>query len=164
MKTLLLMRHAKSSWKESDLDDHDRPLNKRGKRDAPRMGRLLREEDLMPDLIVASSARRCRKTADHVIQASGYRGEARITGEIYEADAGRLRELLAGIADHVHRLLLIAHNPGMEELLEGLTGSYTPLTTAAVAQVELPFDRWSDLNDGTTGKLLRIWQPRELEP
>lgn len=164
MKTLLLLRHAKSSWKESELDDHDRPLNKRGKRDAPRMGRLLREEDLIPDLIVSSSARRCRKTADHVIQASGYRGEARITGELYEAGGDRLREFLAETADHVQRLLLVAHNPGMEELLERLVGAYTPLTTAALAHVELPIESWRDLHDSISARLVRVWQPRELEP
>jgi phosphohistidine phosphatase len=163
MRTLLLLRHAKSSWKDSDLDDHDRPLNKRGKKDAPRMGRLLREEDLMPDLIVSSSAKRCRKTADHVIQASGYRGETRITGELYEAEGGKLREFLAAIPDRVHRLLMVAHNPGMEELLEPLVGVYTPLTTAALAHIELPIESWREIADIPRGKLVRLWQPRELE-
>jgi phosphohistidine phosphatase len=163
MRILLLLRHAKSSWKDSDLDDHDRPLNKRGKKDAPRMGRLLREEDLMPDLIVSSSARRCRKTADHVIQASGYRGETRITGELYEADGEKLRQYLTGIPDRMHRLLMIAHNPGMEELLEPLLGVYTPLTTAALAHIELPIESWTELADSPRAKLVRLWQPRELE-
>ena len=163
MKTLLLLRHAKSSWKDSDVDDHDRPLNKRGKKDAPRMGRLLREEDVLPDLIVASSARRCRKTAEHVIQHSGYRGETRITGELYEADASKLRAILAVLPDYVQRVLLLGHNPGMEELLESLAGAYTPLTTAALAQLELPIDSWSGLTSQTRAELARLWQPRELE-
>jgi phosphohistidine phosphatase len=163
MKTLLLLRHAKSSWKESDLDDHDRPLNKRGKSDAPKMGRLLRAADLLPDLIIASSAKRCRKTAECVIEASGYRGETRISGELYEADGPKLREFLRGLDDAVQRLLLIAHNPGMEELLETLVGTYTPLTTAALAHVQLPLDLWRELTDPTHGKLVQLWQPRELE-
>jgi phosphohistidine phosphatase len=163
MKTLLLLRHAKSSWKDSDLDDHERPLNKRGKKDAPRMGKLLKDEDLLPDLIVASSAKRCRKTADHVIHASGYRGETRITGELYESDAAKLRAVVAAFDDRASRALLIAHNPGMEEFLESLLGVYTPLTTAALAQVELPIDRWSELTGDTRGNLVKLWQPRELE-
>ena len=163
MKTLLLLRHAKSSWKDSEVDDHERSLNKRGKKDAPKMGRLLREEDLLPDLIVSSSAKRCRKTTEHVIHASGYRGETRFCGELYEADAARLRDFLSGLDGETARVLLIAHNPGMEELLEPLVGEYTPLTTAALAKLELPIDAWSELNAETRGTLAKVWQPRELE-
>jgi phosphohistidine phosphatase len=163
IKTLLLLRHAKSSWKEGDLDDHDRPLNKRGKRDAPRMGRLLTEENLLPELILSSSAKRCRKTAEHVIASSGYRGETRITGELYESNAEKLLETLAAMADDPARVLVIAHNPGLEELLESLVGVYTPLTTAALAQVELSIRRWQDLDAKTRGRLIQLWQPRELE-
>jgi phosphohistidine phosphatase len=163
MKTLLLLRHAKSSWKDSELDDHDRPLNKRGKKDAPKMGRLLREEGLLPDLLVASSAKRCRKTAEHIIHSSGYRGESRICGELYEAGAERLRQFLSNLDGSISRVLLIAHNPGMEELLEGLVGAYTPLSTAALAHVELSIDAWRDLTADSRGKLVQLWQPRELE-
>jgi phosphohistidine phosphatase len=163
MKTLLLLRHAKSSWKEEGLDDHDRPLNNRGKRDAPRMGELLRDENLLPELILTSSAKRCRKTAEHVIAASGYRGETRITGELYEADGDKLRKALANLADPPGSVLVIAHNPGMEELLEALTGTYKPLSTAALAHLELPLDRWQDFAATTRGRLLNLWQPRDLE-
>jgi len=163
MKTLLLLRHAKSSWKDSDLDDHDRPLNQRGKRDAPRMGQLLKDEQLLPDFILCSSAKRCRKTAEHVIHESGYRGETRITGELYEAGAQQLRSILAGLRDDFSCVLLIAHNPGLEELLERLTGAYAPLTTAALARLDLPIARWPDLSDETRGTLVQVWQPRELD-
>ncbi len=75
MKTLLVLRHAKSSWKDSGLADHDRPLNKRGKHDAPRMGTLLAKEDLVPDLIISSSAKRAKSTAEAVAMNCGYDGE-----------------------------------------------------------------------------------------
>ena len=169
MKTLLLLRHAKSCWKDSDLDDHERPLNKRGKRDAPRMGRLIRAEQLLPDLIVASTAKRCRKTAEQVIQHSGYRGQTRFCGELYEANGEQLHDFLAGLDSAAgsertcNCILLIAHNPGMEELLEALTGVYTPLTTAALAHVELPLDSWSEIVGRPDCVLRRVWQPRELE-
>jgi phosphohistidine phosphatase len=163
MKTLLLMRHAKSSWKDSELDDHERPLSKRGKRDAPKMGRLLRDEDLLPDLIVSSSARRCRKTAEQIIQNSGYRGETRICTELYEADAGKLRDFVGRIDDQFNRVLLIAHNPGLEEFLEPLVGVYTPLSTAALAQVELSGDAWKHFSEEPRGRLVHVCQPRELE-
>jgi phosphohistidine phosphatase len=163
MKTLLLLRHAKSSWKDSDVDDHDRPLNSRGKHDAPRMGQLLKDKQLLPDFIVTSSARRCRKTAEHVIHESGYRGETRITGDLYEADAGRLGQLVAGLPDSANRVLVIGHNPGLEEFLEQLTGTYTPLTTTALVQVELPVEQWRECTAGIRGKLVQHWQPRELD-
>lgn len=163
MKTLLLLRHAKSSWKDSDLDDHDRPLNQRGKRDAPRMGQLLRAEKLAPSFILTSSAKRCRKTAEHVIHECGYRGETRITGELYEAGVPQLCDLIAAVPAHCERLLVIGHNPSLEELLEQLTGSYTPLTTAALAQVELPLEAWREFGPATRGTLQQVWQPRELE-
>jgi len=163
MKTLLLLRHAKSSWKDSDLDDHDRPLNQRGKRDAPRMGQLLKDEQLVPDFILCSSAKRCRKTAEHVIHESGYRGETRITGDLYEAGPQQLRSVLNVLPDDFSCVLVIAHNPGLEEFIEGLTGAYIPLTTAALARLELPLERWQDLSDETRGTLVKSWQPRELE-
>src|SRR4029453_3692753 len=122
MKTLLLLRHAKASWKDEGLDDHDRPLNKRGKRDAPRMGQLLKNENLLPDFLVAASARRARKTGGDVIQHSGYRGETRSTGELYNAGQDELLALVAGLPVAAKRVLLIGHNPGLEELLEALTG------------------------------------------
>jgi phosphohistidine phosphatase len=163
MKTLLLLRHAKASASDTDLGDHERPLAKRGKRDAPKMGRLLRDENLLPDLIVSSSAKRCRKTADHVIEQSGYRGETRITGDLYEANEQTLREFLGRLDDRVSRVLLVAHNPGMEQLLQSLIGSYSPLTTAALANLELPIESWRDLNGETHATLHNIWQPQELE-
>lgn len=163
MKTLLLLRHAKSSWKDHDLDDHDRPLNKRGKRDAPRMGQLLREEGLIPEFIVASTAKRARKTAEHVIGESGYRGETRITGDLYMVGGEHLRVVVAGLLDSLSKVLLIGHNPGLEELLESLVGTYSPLSTAALAHIELEIDKWAQLSERPVASLVKVWQPRELE-
>src|SRR5438445_11592435 len=122
MKTLLLLRHAKSSWKDSNSEDHERRLKKRGRKEARKIGRFLTTEHLMPDTIVSSSARRCRQTAEHVIHFSDYRGEARITGELYEADAAKLREFVSKLNDQVGRVILIGHNPGLEEFLEAVVG------------------------------------------
>jgi phosphohistidine phosphatase len=163
MKTLLLLRHAKSSHKDSNVDDHERPLNKRGKKDAPKMGRLLKDQNLLPDLLIASTARRCRKTAEHVIAASGYRGQTRFCGELYEAHASALLDFLAGIEGDAMRVMLIGHNPGLEELLESLTGTYTPLSTAALAQVDVDVDNWQSIAKQPKAVLVKIWQPGELE-
>jgi phosphohistidine phosphatase len=162
MKTLLLMRHAKSSWKKPDVDDHDRGLNQRGKRDAPRMGELLRDERIMPDYMLVSSARRARKTADHVALASGFRGECRVTGELYLAGPEKILQVLRQTPAAYDRVLLIGHNPGLEEYLERLVGAYTPLTTAAIAHLEIDVPSWEAMAPATSATLVRLWQPREL--
>lgn len=162
MKTLLILRHAKSSWRDSELADHDRPLNKRGKQDAPRIGNLLRREDLVPDLIVSSSAKRAHKTAELVIEASGYEGELRLDDELYAADPEGILDALQSLADDYERVMVIGHNPGLEELLELLTGEWQRLPTAALAQVKLRLDSWQDLEEDTQGKLVNLWLPRQL--
>ena len=99
MKTLLIMRHAKSSWKEQDLPDHDRPLNKRGKNDAPRMGKLLKDEDLVPDLIMSSTAVRAKKTAELVAKACKYKGKIVLNHSLYGAEPAAYLKILEGLSD-----------------------------------------------------------------
>jgi phosphohistidine phosphatase len=85
IKTLLILRHGKSSWKLPELADHDRPLNKRGKRDAPKIGNLLKEKDLVPELIISSNAVRADKTAKIVAKASKYKGKVTLLDSLYAA-------------------------------------------------------------------------------
>src|SRR5262249_39964071 len=99
MKTLLLLRHAKSSWKDSNIDDHERRLKKRGRKEARKIGGLIAAENLMPETIVSSSARRCRQTVDQVVHHSDYRGEIRMTRELYDADAASLRAFIGKLSD-----------------------------------------------------------------
>ena len=163
MKTLLLLRHAKSSWKDDTLDDHDRPLNARGKEEAPRMGQLLLDEHLLPDIILSSDAKRCRRTLEKLCESALYRGETVLTNELYLAAPAAYLKLLSKSSDHISRALVCGHNPGLEELLETLVQRYEPLTTAALAHIQLPeLDRWSDLDASTRGELVKIWQPMEL--
>ncbi|MGI8978533.1 MAG: SixA phosphatase family protein [Pirellulaceae bacterium] len=163
MKTLLLMRHAKSSWKDESLDDHDRPLNKRGKRDAPRMGELLRDQQLVPDYVLCSSARRARKTAECVAFAAGVRGETRITSELYMAPPAKLLEVLAQTSESFNSVLLIAHNPSLEELFERLTGQSRAFSTAAIAHLQLSIDSWNAVTSNAPAALIDFWQPRSLD-
>lgn len=162
MKTLLILRHAKSSWKNLSLADIDRPLNKRGKRDAPRMGALLLEEDLVPDLIISSPAVRARKTAKAVSNNSGYEGKIEIQPDFYPGDPDSFIEAFYSIPDKFDRVMVVAHNPGLEELLYVLTGESARMLTSALAQVTLPVDRWLDLDDDTPGKLVNLWLVKEL--
>jgi phosphohistidine phosphatase len=162
MKTLLILRHAKSSWKNAGLADHDRPLNKRGQRDAPRMGRLLRGEGLIPDLILSSTAKRALDTAEAAAETSGFEGEIESRPDFYMAGSEAYLRALRGLSDDYGCVLVIGHNPGLEELVETLTREAETMPSAALAQVELPIGRWRDLGNGTEGKLVNVWRPKEL--
>ncbi|MEW5986102.1 MAG: histidine phosphatase family protein [Chloroflexota bacterium] len=162
MKTLLLLRHAKSSWDEPQLADHERPLNERGRRDAPRIGQLLRQEQLLPDRIVTSTAVRAMKTAEAVADASGYGETITATRALYQADPPAFVAVLRALPDSCQSVMLVGHNPGISEFLEELTGESEPMPTAALAHVSLPLDKWADLKQRTKGKLVALWRPRDL--
>lgn len=162
MKLLLLLRHAKSSWKEPDLADHDRPLNPRGKRDAPRMGRFIRQQRLVPDGIICSTAKRARKTAEHVARSCGFDGPVEFCPALYHGGPRECLEILRTMAEPLNRVMLIGHNPALEEFLEDLTGQGESLPTAALAAVEIPIDDWRSLTGQTKGRLAGVWRPKEL--
>ena len=162
MKTLLILRHAKSSWGNAGLGDHDRPLNKRGKLDAPRMGELLGREDLCPDQIITSSAKRAVRTAQLVAEGCGYMAEILQTRDFYHGESDDFVEYLAAYDLEVKTIMVVGHNPGMEALLYDLTGESAYLTTANIAHVELPISAWRDLTERVAGKMLNLWRPKEL--
>jgi phosphohistidine phosphatase len=163
MKTLLLLRHAKSSWDDPNVPDHDRPLTERGKRDARRIGALLQEQQLVPDLIISSTAKRARKTAFKVARACGTGDAIRTTGRLYEAHPAEFIEVLREVEDRCATVLVVAHNPGLEGLVWHLTGQRESLPTAALAQVALELDRWQELAVPPGGQLVQVWRPKELE-
>jgi phosphohistidine phosphatase len=162
MKTVLILRHAKSSWSNPGLADIDRPLNKRGKRDAPRMGAWLDAQELIPDLILSSPARRARKTAQAVSEYSSYDGEIETVPDFYPGDAYTFIDTLMSIPDEYQSVMIVAHNPGLEELLYALSGESARMPTSSLAQVELPLDSWRDLDDEVDGKLVNFWRVKEL--
>jgi phosphohistidine phosphatase len=164
MKTLLVLRHAKSSWKDTGLDDHDRPLNKRGKKTAPLMGQLIKDEQIVPDLMISSTALRAKTTAEAVAKSSKYSGNIQIDSRLYLAGIHAMVRLLQEIpSDTIDRVMLVGHNPGQEDLIRELTGQDERFPTAALAQIELPIQRWSDMEAETEGKLVNIWRPKEVE-
>ncbi len=162
MKTLLILRHAKSSWQNMHLADHDRPLNERGKADAPRMGRLLKQEELVPDLIISSSAERALATAEAVALACGYETEIEVTRQLYHAYPDSYCDVLHTRGGKQERVMVVGHNPGIEELIEALTGQVEQMPTAALAQVQLDITHWKELTPEPTGKLVNLWRPKEL--
>ncbi len=162
MKTVLILRHAKSSWSNPGLADFDRPLNKRGKRDAPRMGAWLDAQELIPDLILSSPARRARKTAQAVSDYSSHVGEIKIVPDFYPGDPYTFIDTLMSIPDEYQSVMIVAHNPGLEELLYALSGESARMPTSSLAQVELPLDSWRELDDEVDGKLVNFWRVKEL--
>jgi phosphohistidine phosphatase len=162
MKTLLLLRHAKSSWKHQELADHDRPLNKRGKQAAPSIGGLLQDEDLIPDFILCSSAVRAHITALLVAKACTYGGEIKQTRNLYLAEPEDYVEVLRQVDEKHARVLVVGHNPGLEALIEALTGEEIPMPTAALACIELSLQYWKDLELNSKCKLVNVWRPKEL--
>jgi phosphohistidine phosphatase len=156
MKRLYVLRHAKSSWDEPGLADHDRPLSGRGRRAADAIGRHLRAEGIEPELVLCSSSARTRETLARV----GLEGE--VERELYGASAGeliaRLREVPGGIAS----VLVLGHNPGMEELTLALADApHDKYPTGALATVELDIGDWSAIIPGC-GRLIDFVRPREL--
>lgn len=163
MKTLLLMRHAKSSWKLPEIADHERPLNKRGYRDAPLMGQFLQEHDLEPQQILSSTATRARQTAELVAEASHFQGDIIYMSRLYMAEAEEYLNALRELPDQFDRVMVIGHNPGLETLLQVLSSEIKSLPTAVVAQIDLPIEKWGELNGQTNGELIEVWIPKEVQ-
>ena len=159
MKRLLILRHAKSSWGDSSLDDWQRPLSPRGVRDAPGVGALLREHGIVPDLIVTSDAVRARATAQAVAEAAGYEQEIIVDPRLYHATPDDLVAVLQGLSDDAARAMIVGHNPGLEGLIERLAGERHDLPTAALVHLALPVDRWSALDDQIGATVVDSWRP-----
>lgn len=162
MKTLLILRHAKSSWSDNRLADINRPLNTRGKTDAPRMGQLLQDEDLVPELVISSPAKRATQTAELVVDHCSFDGDLNIASDFYHGGVDEYIEGLRGIPGDEKLVMIVGHNPGMEELLDYLTGEPETLTTANIAVVELPIEQWGQLDYETEGNLITVYRPKEL--
>lgn len=165
---LLLMRHAKSEWPENLRRDFDRPLAARGEKDAPRMGKWLRKNGLVPDKVVSSPAQRARATAELVVEKLRIpRRRIIFDDRIYEAGLRQLLDVIAAHAADSDALLLVGHNPGLEELLAHLAADPPPvdaggklMTTAAVAVLEFGGDIGVKPR---CGRLQHLICPRDLK-
>jgi len=161
VKTLLLMRHAKSNWDDASLRDFDRPLAERGRRDAPRMARALVALDSAPDFIVSSPAARARETIEAVRSEGQLIAPLEFDQDIYDASTAALMRIVRRLPSGHRRVLMVGHNPGFEDLLTRLTGERGRMPTAAIACIEFQVDRWDDIEDGQ-GKLVWLLTPKQL--
>ncbi len=168
-RQLILLRHAKSSWDSGAKRDFDRPLNKRGLRDAPRMGRWLKEKRLIPDHIVSSPARRAELTVNAVIGELGLTKDGVVFDDVlYLGDCHALLHALANFPDTSQCGLIVGHNPGLEDLLLYLCGDAAPrardgkiLVTAAIARIAMP-DNWHNFKQESCD-FLELVRPKQME-
>lgn len=164
MKELLILRHAKSSWKRQGLIDHLRPLNHRGLRDAPRVGRWIKAKRLQPDIVLCSDATRARSTLELVAAEWKEASPVRELHSLYLASPATYLEQLSSLDETHRRAMVVGHNPGLEELNLLLTGQEEFLPTAALVHIRLGVRRWRDIQLKTRGELVNLWRPKELPP
>jgi phosphohistidine phosphatase len=147
--TLLLIRHAKSSWANPLQSDFERPLNERGKQDAPEMGKKLKKHGVVPDLIIASSAKRTRQTAKRIAKELDYDAGKIIWEEkLYHCIPSVFEEIIHGIDSRVKTVIIVGHNPGITGFANQLSPDFEVdnLPTCAVVGVHVDADDWSDFS------------------
>jgi phosphohistidine phosphatase len=160
-RILLLMRHAKSSWKDHSLADHDRPLNKRGWRDAPQMGVRLASAKLAPQIIVSSTAERARMTASLLSDVCVPPPMLEFSHDLYHGDEMEYERVIRPVDDAFRRVMVIGHNPGLEEFVERLVHERCPLPTSAIAILELDLASWDEFRFGTPVVSMQVWRPKD---
>lgn len=162
MKTLLLMRHGKSSWKDDKLSDHKRPLKKRGRKDSKRMAKVMSSNDLIPDLILSSSAERAKETVEIIVENLEYKNKIVYSDELYMGEPQDFIKVLTALKDDYNTVLIVGHNPGLEAYLQIIDGEIEALPTAGLGQLVLVIDQWEDLTFETMGDLVGFWTPKSL--
>ena len=161
MKTLLLLRHAKAEHGEPGLTDLNRALNERGKKEAQSIGTFIRKQNVEFELVLCSTALRARETAELALAAAEASASVHYDQRLYEASPEQLLEVISEVEDDVSTVLLVGHNPGIEQLLRALTGEVEEIATGTLAKIDLDADAWSNLL-GDKGSLDWIQRPQAL--
>ena len=160
MKKLYIIRHAKSSWKDFSLDDFDRPLNKRGKLNAPFMGGRLKQENVLPDIIMSSPAKRAKKTAKAIAGEIGFSEKIIYDEDIYEASVYTLDKIIRSV-DNAHNLVfLFGHNPSLNMLVENYVNFEQNIPTCGIIAIEFDCNRWEDI-DSSNAELISFDYPKK---
>jgi phosphohistidine phosphatase len=164
MKTIYFLRHAKSSWKDADLSDNDRPLNKRGKENAPLMGRYMRKLKVKPQLIISSPSKRTMTTALIVADKIGYEERnIKIDMELYGANVAQIAQLVHHLDDNLKKVMLVGHNPAFTLITEYFTGQpIDNMPTCGLAQIEFDMNTWREILP-KTGRLVLFEYPKKVE-
>ncbi len=162
MRRLLLMRHAKSDWSVEGQSDHDRSLNARGLRDAPRMGKWLADAVMLPDAVLCSSAQRTRETFAQMVLAWPGTCEVIYHESLYLATPAMLFETIVATPNNAPTLMVLAHNPGISQLASVLSDELIDMPTAAIVVLDCEIDRWSELRQSSEIQLVDIIRPKSL--
>ncbi len=162
MKRLIILRHAKSSWKDDSLSDHQRPLNKRGRRDAPRMGEALASRGWVPDLVLSSDATRTRQTWKRVARAMPDEIPVRWIPDFYHAGSIAVLKEMIDLPEEAGTVMVVGHNPGWENLVSMLSGRLERMTTANAALLQAE-GSWVDLAEPDAWELVTVLRPKELD-
>lgn len=160
MKTLILMRHAKSSWKDHTLSDIDRPLKKRGKKDAQAMGKIIFDKELLPQRIYSSNAKRARRTAEILIEEVKTDIPLELVDSLYMAEVSAYYDLIRSLSDQFERVMLVGHNPGLESMVQLLSNEIESVPTSAVAVISLPIKKWKELTPAIKGDMVELFKPK----
>lgn len=160
-KIILILRHAKSGLKHGDLPDHERPLNKRGKKQGPEMGILLKELRLAPDYIISSTAKRAVDTSKAVAESCGYSGKISYNSMLYhQASAEQYIAVLSVVPDNYTKVLIVGHNPTLENLIEKLTNRIVLMKTCSLARMDVEIKSWKDIvYERNKINFVNIWYP-----
>jgi phosphohistidine phosphatase len=161
MKKILIMRHAKSDWADSSLGDFERPLNERGKHDAPRMGKEIGKLNLVPDIIISSPAVRAAETARAVAKNCDFAGEIIFNDEFYHAHFEPIFKTLQNLPETCNTVMIFGHNPTWENLVLKLSGKYQTMSTASVAVLICKNNMWKELRFSEC-KLDFVLSPKEI--
>ncbi len=162
MKTLLLMRHAKSSWKDDKLSDLERPLKKRGKKDAKRIAKVIKEKNLVPDVIISSPAVRTLETVKILKKDLEFDGKEIVADNLYMGEPQAFIDALKEVNNKHNTVLVVAHNPGLEAYLQIIGGKIEAVPTAGLGYLVLVLEDWKDISLETMGELVGFWKPKEL--
>lgn len=161
-KTLLILRHAKSSWKNEKLKDFDRPLKHRGEEAANLIGKVITMAELVPQVILCSPAKRAKQTAELVAEEAKFKGELKFVESFYMGEPENYIKELKELPDEIERVMVVGHNPGLEALLQLLDGKVDSLPTGSLAYLVLDVKHWADLTKATVGDLISFWEPDEI--
>jgi phosphohistidine phosphatase len=166
VKTLYVIRHAKSSWDVYDLDDFERPLNDRGKRDAPRMGKRLKEKEIHPDLMLSSPAKRALSTARRIAKVIGYKKEnIKTVRNLYHPDEETILAIVQQLPAHCTSAMLFSHNPGLTDFVNTLMNGALDIDnvpTCGVVAFKFNIDHWQDVQWGK-GEMVFFDYPKSKE-